>query len=277
MTVDPATPPEPATPKPVLPRTVGALNLVFGGVLLLFGGTCLASVGPFLLRNNPIQLDPAVAQNVADEFRRQMLDDLRGREQSAADGPAKAKARTDREAIESKPFVLKGEVDFDKVNADLPWVSRYLWADALTGPLLNLLLFASGAGLVARKLWALRLAMAVAGLKVVRLVALGGLLAAVVVPHVRSTTGQFARTEFGKSLLKQLAEQQAAARVGPAPKLDPDDFVQIVGAIGYGWSLFLLALGSVYPVVVLLVLSRPGARAACGGGPGASADATPAP
>jgi hypothetical protein len=266
-TVSPETPPSP--PQPGLVKAVGILNLLIGGFLLLCGGGCLYRVVPPLLMNNPPRIEPDEAQNAAEEIRRQMIADLQDLERSAPAEADRERYRKSRVELESKPPRLAEQVDFGKVNADLPWLSRYLWADLLSGPVLNLLLLVSGIGLILTKSWGRALALGTAGLKIARLAVLNGFLAVMVVPHLSEAADQFARSDFGATVVKHAMDQQAARQKGasaPAPaavQLSATDLVQVLRACGYGYAAMNLCLGAIYPAVVLIVLTRPGARAAC--------------
>jgi hypothetical protein len=253
--------------RPGLPKTIGILDLVFGGFLLLCGAGGLTTFVPFLVRNNPLQIDPAETQEVADQMRRLMIEDLRNQGSVAATPTEKDRIRKVRLDLESRPVDLSAKVDFAAINRDLPWLSRYLWADFLSGTLLNVLLIVAGVGLVRLKQWGRRLGIWVAALKLVRLVALCALLTAIVVPALSRTLGQFARTDVGEAFVRQAVEQQntrsIASPAGSTLRLSASDIVEILRAVGYGYAFMSLGLGAIFPAVSLVVLTRPGARLAC--------------
>ena len=252
------------SPQPGLPRTIGYFNLFLGGFLLLCGAGCLSMLAPFLLRNNPLQLDPAETQLVVDEMRRQIVDDLKRGEASAPTIAEKDRLKKTRLELESKPADVAGQVDFPAINRNLPWLSRYLWADLLSGPILNGLLLASGVGLVRLKSWGRRLGIWVAVLKLVRLALLTTFLFALVIPSATKTFDSLARSDVGEALVKQAMEQQSARQGGgPAARLTARDVAKVLSAMGYGSALMNLCLGAIYPAVCLVVLTREGARLAC--------------
>src|SRR5262249_47445633 len=176
-TDDPETPTGPPPPRPGLCKTIGVLNLLLGGFLLLCGAGCLNTLLPFLLRNNPPQLDPAEARRVVEQMRLEEVNRLKDAEQSAATEAEREKLRRSRAELAAKPWDIEAQVDFKKVNNDLPWLARYLWADVVTGPVLNLLLLVSGVGLILLKGWGRTLALWTAGLKILRLLLLNLFLA----------------------------------------------------------------------------------------------------
>lgn len=256
-------------PQPGLPRTIGILNLLCGLVLLACGAGCLNLVVPFLSRNNPLQIEPAMTRDVLEQMRYQMVSDLVHQERSATSEVDRLRIRKARADLQSKSTDLTGKVDFAKINRDLPRLAHYLWADAVTGPLLNVAMVVAGVGLVLLKGWGRWLAIGVAALKIVRLIALNGYLALAVVPQMTDALNQVVRTDIGEEILKHAIEQQSAqrARAGASLgfQLSPADFVQVMRAFGYGYAATTLGLGLIYPVVSLIVLSRSGARLACQG------------
>ena len=243
---------------PAMPRffkAVGIMNLLFGAVLLLCGGGGLWLIVPFLAENSPFRLDPVETNNIVAEMRRQLIEDARRDEKNAPDAASKESARKAREDYEATPESLQGKVDFEKVNAGLPWLSRYLWADVISGPILNLLMIGSGLVLILGKPWGKRLAIAVFLLKIIRLTALSLFLGFVVVPGVVSALTEIGGTEFGRIVLRQTIDSRNANGV-PTAQIEADEFIQICAAIGYIHAVMSLALGAIYPVVGLILLTR---------------------
>jgi hypothetical protein len=257
----------PVTPQPGLVKTIGILNLLTGGFILLCGAGWVLALVQYLLPNSPLRLDPANAQVAVEEMRRTMVGELANLERSATSEADRERLRKERADLEARSFRLESQVDFRVVNGELPWLSRYLWADALSGPVVNLLWLGSGVGLVLCRGWGRTLALWTAWIKVARLLLLNGLLALVVIPHLCRAADQFARSEAGDAVVSYAMSQQGLGRGGAGaptePKLTPADVVQIMQRMGYGYAATFLCLGAIYPVVVLIVLSRPSARAAC--------------
>lgn len=247
--------PVPPVSRPGLPRTIGILNLVFGGLLLLLGAGVMGVLGPFLVENHPFQLDPVETQQVFDQLRLQMVNDLIRQESAAKTDVEKNRLKQIRAEFATVRATLTDKVNFTQVNADLPWLSRYLWVDTVTGPILNLLLILSGIGLIRRKGWGRNLAIQVAVMKLVRLAGLSAMLAVVVVPHMNRTMSQFASTELAEAFLKHAMDQDSPLPT-PSISLKPAEFVQAVSALGYSYALISLAFGSIYPLIVLIVLHR---------------------
>jgi hypothetical protein len=256
--------PKPCAPQPGVLKAIGILNIFFGGMLLLCGLGCLNWTAPVVVANKPLQIEPVTTQAFFDEMRRQRIDDLRAREEAAGREDERDRIKKERAEVEAKHPRVEEEIDFPRVNADLVWLSRYLWYDLVSGPVLNLLLVVAGVGLVLRKNWARWLALATAALKIVRLVALGAFLATVVIPRVGGSLDALLATEMGRSVITQAIEQQARQGGGPpGPQPGPREVVRLFRGLGTVSVFAFLCLSSIYPLVVLILLSRPGARAAC--------------
>ncbi len=267
---------EAITPRPGLLRAVGGFNLVIGFVLLLFGGAALYECGPFLKENHPFRLDPEFTQRVVIEMNRDLLNSLQTSARAARDEAEKkrlAAAIADVQAITKDD---SGQFDSARVNASLPWVSRYMIGNLASGPPLNLLLMLAGLGLLARRNWARRLALGVAALKIGRLLVLAALLVFTVVPALRDTTAAFASTNFGRAFAAHALDTVDRSAIRNV-QIKPDELVSIIAAIGYGYAALALGFGAIWPAIVLIVLTRPGARAACGVSENISSRATITP
>ena len=199
---------------PSLVRAVGGFNLVVGLFLLLFGLAMLYESGPFLKENHPFQLDPELTQRVVIEMRGDLLRSLRERTQATRDEAEKKRLAIAINEVSAASTDLSGRVDFPKINAALPWVSRYLAVNLLSGPPLNLLLAIWAVALLARRNLGRRLAIGLAVIKIVRLLVLAGMLVFAVVPALADTMGEFAATDFGRVF----AARQRPPRRWPFPR-----------------------------------------------------------
>jgi hypothetical protein len=246
-------------------KTIGILNILFGGVLLLCGLGCLSASSQFITGKVPMQLDPATTQQAFDEVQRKQVDDLRAREKAASSEEEKAKLAKDRLEAEAKHARVEDEIDFKKVNAELSLMPAYLRIDVLSGPLLNLLMIVSGIGLVLRQNWARLLGVWTALFKIVRLVALAILLIGLVIPRVGGVVDSLASSERGREVLKHAIEEQQAKQGQPAggQQINPKDIVQAMRSMGVVGAIFFACIGSVYPIIALILLTRSDARAAC--------------
>src|SRR5215207_2211003 len=98
---------------------------------------------------------------------KEMLAKLDPRGAAATNAAEKARLARERRDLAARydPGVER-RLDLAAINRDLRWMSWYVWADVSTGPVLNLLMLASGFGLTQLKGWARRLAIWVAALKI---------------------------------------------------------------------------------------------------------------
>src|SRR4051794_7417312 len=93
---------KPVVPQPGVIKTIGILNIFFGGLLLLCGWGCLNATAPVVVANMPLRIEPVTTQVFFDEMRRQRIDDLRAREQAAGEGDERDRIRKEREEFEAK-------------------------------------------------------------------------------------------------------------------------------------------------------------------------------
>ncbi len=207
--------------------------------------------------------DPKEANKVLDEMHRSRIAELQQQEQSAATAADKARIKAEREKVEANPPKVTETIDPAPVNEGIAWFYRYAWTDVVTGPVLNLLLLVSGIGLLLHQNWARVLAIVTAALKILRLVALCVLLIAFAIPKMGRMCDVLSGSELGKAFFKQAMEQQKAQGANPAgPQPTPELIAEVLRTSGYAYAILLPCLGSIYPIIVLVLLTRPGARAA---------------
>ncbi len=253
------------TPQPGLPRTIGFLNLLFGGMLFLCGLGCLGYVAPMLAPLQPLRLDPDEAQFSFDNLKQSLIVMLQEREQKATTDAEKEKIKKRRIDLQALHPRIGDQLDLKTINHDLRWLTWYLWADVVTAPVLNLLMLTSGIGLIQLRGWARTMGLYVAAGKLLRLAVLTIFLIAGVIPHLSRTSEVMMASDFGKLLIIGAEAQQQAQQgaENPAAQIDPKDLVPIMRAMGYISAILMLGFGAIYPVLTLAVLSRPAARAAC--------------
>src|SRR5205823_4367591 len=118
-----------------------------------------------------------------------------------------------------------------------PVIQAYMVTDAASGLLLNLLMLVSGIGLLALKGWGRVLALWVAGLKIVRLVALYGYCALAVAP----VWAQQMRT-----MMEEI--NQSVPQGGKAMRSEEvNQFTTVMGAMMTGACIAMIVLGAIYP------------------------------
>jgi hypothetical protein len=224
---------------------------------------CTNAFLPSILTQKMPQFDPKDAKKVLDEMHRIRIAELQKQEQAASAPEEKARLKAEIEKVEANPPKVDEKIDPAPINEGIAWFFRYTWTDVVTGPFLNLLLLISGVGLLLRQNWARVLAIVTAALKIVRLIALCILLVAFVIPKMGLMCDQMAGSELGKEFFKQAMEQQKARGANPAgPQPTPEMISEVLRTFGYVYAFLLPCIGSIYPIIVLVLLTRPGARAA---------------
>jgi hypothetical protein len=244
-------------PTPQGPKTIGILNIVFGSILLL----CLPCAGAYMaLIANLGSIMEAQAQEIQARqkvVQQRDLENLAQREQAATTEAGKAQIRSERQALLARPAPpATPKMDFMTGGLKDPRVVGHYAVDLGSGMILNILMLATGIGLVRLREWGRRMGIWVAGLKVARLLALTASAILVVIPVTTRTMQRDIAAEF----------QRQAAQGGAAPVpagAGAADFVRAMGTMSTIYAVGLLVLGSIYPAITLAVLTRPGSRAAC--------------
>jgi hypothetical protein len=251
------------TPQPGMVTAIGVFNILYGGLLLLCGMGCANAFVPSIANQKMPTFDQKEAHNILEEMHRLRISELQRQEQSAATPAIKTQIKAEREKLEANPPKVAEKIDPAPVNEGIAWFFRYAWTDVATGPVLNLLLLISGIGLLLHQNWARLLAIVTAALKILRLVALCILLVAFAIPKMARMCDVLAGSELGKAYFKQAMEQQKAQGGNPAaPQPTPELVAEVLRTSGYAYAILLPCLGSIYPIIVLVLLTRPGARAA---------------
>jgi hypothetical protein len=245
-------------PNPLIPRAMGSLNIVLALALMVCG------LGPLFW----VLLIPVGARNfdkvqkqleVQEESERKAeAEQFAAEEKAANTDEAKAEVRARRKDAANRPRMSAAfKLDVGSTGLTDRRLRAFVWAEFVSGLALNLLLLASGIGLVMRRLWGLKMALWVAALKPVRLGLVYGYFAVAIVPLVSQGIARF---------LVQTTAQQQQAMGRPMPPAVTAEKLTRLFSVGFGsGAVAVILLGSVYPAISLWLLSRPGARAACSG------------
>ncbi|WP_406696615.1 hypothetical protein V5E97_37085 [Singulisphaera sp. Ch08] len=252
-------------PKPGLPKAIGSLNVAFGFFLFLIGLGPLDLIGPSFTQNQPFKLEPGDAQNFYDQYRQRQILELQTREESTTDDAKKAALRAERlELSTSHQKNLEKHIDLKSINYVLLLLNWYYWADFATGPVLNLLMLASGIGLTQLRVWARKMAIWVALLKIGRIIALTLFFTIVIVPQAHRALQAVAPTELGKVIIAKANATLSQGRTSPPPvQYTAENFALNMVAMAYILALFGMILCLIYPAVTLVILTRPSVKAAC--------------
>jgi hypothetical protein len=242
-------PPGYVVPNTSLPKTTGVLNIAFASLLLIFifiqiGMTLLS---PMLMGYAQQAIDEAQAKVAAS--RQQQIDALRKQEGTAETEEAKEAIRKQIQAMEAQAAQKVGpdmNVLAEQMKNPVIWI--YSWTDEISALVLNVLMLVSGVGLLKLRERARRLALWVGGLKIARLVILALVQVFIVLPvTMKMQQDMMARMTAGAGA--QAQAMQTAMKFGVAASTA----MVFIGAL----------FGMVWPILMIVMLTRPGSRAAC--------------
>jgi hypothetical protein len=243
-------------PNPRIPKVMGILNIVFASCLLIIG-LCMGAITLMQPYLNKAMADVQKKADAAAEKKHQAdLKAIDEQEKVAETDAEKQALKAERQAIEARPkTAMPPTFDFNKLRLSDPRLTAYTWVDVTTALILNILMLAGGIGLVQRKLWGLSLSIWTYVAKITRLVLVNSYFALAIVPVLSQTLGKL----VGEMMMQQ---QQAMGRPTPAV-MSGGALVQIYYVTYTAFAVAMILFGSIYPVVGLWLLTRPGARAAC--------------
>ncbi len=234
-------------PDRVTVKTLGILNVVFA-LGLLGSGLCInmcALVYPWLSTVMKVKVDQDARAEASRKASVQRLDE----QIQKASGPEKEKLRKEREELAEPPSDPQAEIAktfADPRLRDARLVGQFAM-DLLTGIFVNLLMLISGVGLLYYKAWGRYLAIAVAWLKIVRLLILMGAAFFILAPFLGTAVTQI--------------ETEAAAGDPPAIAAASQDGAAVAGMVRT-YAAGVLLVGVIYPAVTIGMLRRPSAKAA---------------
>lgn len=252
-------------PKPGIPKTLGILNVIFGVLTILWGICALGGLllAPALMEFGQKTVKDAQAKVI--EQQKAQLKVYDDREAAAKTDDEKKAIQQERQAtIASTPAMPPMDMSAATAMMKDPVVVGFTFANGGTGLILSVLLLISGIGLIRLVSWGRSLGVAYAGLQIAQVV----LMTAVSLLFVQPTQ----QANLEKMLVKQEADAKlpnappgAAEAVKMSRAMSNPGMAQVM-------SLAWPVLGSIYPVILLVLLNKPGARAALQGpktrGPG---------
>jgi len=245
-------------PNPRLLSTLGTLNILFGTCLLLcaLGNTVYVIVAVPQLNKAMEGIQKKVEAD-QEAKKKASLETLDEQEKTAKSDEEKAEITAKRKEILARKNVafmpgLKSTKDFGFEN---PRLIAYVWVDFFTAFVLNVLLLASGIGLVMRKLWGLRLALGVAVAKIIRLILCYGYVAIEIVPAQA--------VSMSKAVVEMIQQQHQTGAGPPAAPQMYETLVRFYSIMGAVVCVGMILVGMIYPIILLWLLSRPAAKAAC--------------
>jgi hypothetical protein len=240
-------------PNPGVPRTFGILNIIFGSMLLLGGLCCggtILSLSAAGAMANQAQVQASV-ENAWKQQQQQQLDRLQQQLDAAADPQARQRIQREMEAIKQAPAP---KVDVAAMyGVKDPGVVVFWSVEVLSGLVLNLVLIVAGIGLLAVAEWARMLSIGLAALKLLRLAALYGYALVQVIPVMARDSGK---------AFHDLASQ-APQQGGNVPTAA--EIAENIGQSASVAAAIFVVLAAIYPVLMLLFLTRAPVKASTQG------------
>jgi hypothetical protein len=248
MAMSNALPPGYAVPNTSLPKTTGTLNIFFASLMLLFVAIqiTMTLLAPMLIEF--AQSSVRVAQAKAEASRKQQIAALKKDEAEAKTEEEKKQIRGQIEAIEAQPQPAGPDMKALMGQMDTPVMRAYTWTDMVTALILNVLMLASGIGLLRLKEKARRLAIWVGGLKIARQ-AIAMLIQIIFILPMSTKMQQEMIAEMGTSGAANAQAMQMTAKLG--------------AAAGVAMTVLFAVLAMIWPILMIVLLTRPGSRAAC--------------
>lgn len=243
-------------PNARIPKIIGILNIVFAAQLLICG-LCVSgyyALIPFWVQaTNRFQQQVQAKQQAKNDAEVQRLEED---EAKATTEREKTSIRAKRDAVQKRPkIVLAGQFDLAAAGFNVMRLRMFAVTEFVTGTLLNLMLLASGIGMVMRRRWGLRLGLWTAALKLLRLTLLYGYAAVAIVPG--------ASQAMAKVQMQAIEQQQAALGQPIPPRLSTETMANMIAITTTICAVGLIVVGAIYPLISFWFLSRPAAWAAC--------------
>jgi hypothetical protein len=238
-----------------IPKVLGILNILFAANILVYG-LCFGAYAMFLpgIMKASSSMQKA-AVKAYEDGQKADLEKLDADEKAAQTEEEKAAIVERRIEIRSRPKPNFGVNDPTELGFDDPRLAFHLWIDLLSSLVVNVMMLFAGIALVNRKRSGITLGIWTAGLKILRLIVVYGAFAIVIVPNIARNMGK---------VVLQAMNAQATGRPMP-PNVDLDFFVRTYSIMLTAFAVGMIIFGSIYPIVTLWLLNKPGARAACSG------------
>ncbi|HEV3168642.1 MAG TPA: hypothetical protein VGZ22_31845 [Isosphaeraceae bacterium] len=243
-------------PNPQVAKTLGILNIIFACLLLACSMFNALSMATMPLLNKAIQAQKQEMKQ-AEAKTKAKLDDLDKQEKAAKTEAEKQEVASQRATLTGRSKSTVGfnfSMDFNAMGLNDPRYLTYWYADTLTGLVMNVIMLASGIGLLMVKPWARTTWLWAAAIKIIRLILVWGYFAVAVVPGLSQRLGKF--------IYNMMAQQQAGGRPGGPPGMSEEFFTRLYGITYTGMAAGMILFGMIYPVVSIWLLNKPRVKAA---------------
>jgi len=234
-------------PTPQRAKLVGTLNIVFAVLVMLYIASQLAMLilSPMIMEMSQNSIKGVQAK--VEQQRGNRVADLKTELAKAETDEQKATLKQQLDALEKSPSPKMPDLKKFQDQMMTPGYKLWMVCDLLSGLALNVAMLVSGIGLFRLKEWGRKLANWTFGLKIVRLCILTAVAIVFIIPMTS----------------KMSAEMMEGITQGKPMPFPMGDMAKFQAVIGMVTAVLGLVFGSVWPVVGLVLLTRPGTRAAC--------------
>ncbi len=241
-------------PKPGIPKTLGILNVIFGVLLVLMGLCGIVGLAAAPAMFGQIEKIAKEAQSKVEEQEKAQIKTFDDRIAAAKDDEEKKKIEQEKaNAIAVQPKIATPDMSAATDVFKDPTIMAVNYAGAISGLVLHILLLVSGIGLIRLAPWGRTLGIWWAALQIVQVIALLVATLVYVMPANQvNVEKQIAKLEAAEKAQGGGPGAASAAQMTKAMNA-------MAGPIAVGQSLS----GMIYPVILLILLSTKGARAAC--------------
>ena len=242
-----------ALPKPGVPKTLGILNVIFA-VLLILGGVCIGA--STLLAPAFVQIAQKAQDDVKTQAEARKVADLKildDREKAATNDEEKATIAKERDVVNARQApVVPNFAAGTEVLKD-PRIISYNVGLVVSGLIIHIILLVAGIGLIRLTSWGRSLGVWWAGLQIAQLLILAVINFSMILPIQRAANANNAAE------LKKAAEQPNA----PPNAAMAAQIAESSSQLAIPMAVAYFVAGMVYPIICLVLLQTPGARAAC--------------
>jgi hypothetical protein len=190
------------------------------------------------------------AQAKVEQQRKDQLADLKKEAAEAKTDEEKAQIKQQIAALEKAPAVTMPNMSIVTDMMKDPAYLAYMSGDLISGLVLNVAMLISGIGLLQLREWGRRLALGTFALKILRLCILAVLAILIIIPMTSRMTSE-------------MMGGMAQGGAGGPPAAMMGDVAKFQAAIGSVQAVLGAVFGSIWPIIAIILLTRPGTRAAC--------------
>ena len=240
-------------PKPAIPKTLGILNVIFAVLLILFG-LCIG--GMAIIAPQIQKFGQGIVEQQKAQVKAQKDSDLKtldDRASAATTEEEKATIAAERAAVVDRPEPITPNITAQTDAARDPKVMGYTATSVITGLILHVSLLVAGIGLIRLTSWGRTLTLWWAGLQIAQLLILSAINFTLIYP-IQKRAADIGMAEMRKQLTGPNAPPNAAIMLQSA---------EFTANLALYIGIVIALIGLSYPVLCLVLLRTPGARAAC--------------